>query len=109
MNNDSKIIRKIQDSRVMRALKDVDVSKASKFILTKQCKSCNREIPIQEEICPECKVQNTNMLLSMLNGVAIAFFIMFFILGFFMPSLWFFSTVSILVFIAVNKIKSKLS
>ena len=109
MNNDSKIIEKIKDSRIMKALTDSDVSKAVKFISTKQCKSCKKEIPIQEEICPECKAQDMNAAISLFNGVMIAFFIMFFILGFFMPKLWFFSIVSILVFIAVNKLKSRLS
>ncbi len=103
MNKDSKIIRRIQDSRFMKALKDADVSKSAKFISTKQCKKCRKDIPIHEEICPVCKAQNTNMFISLLNGVAIAFFI----LGFFMPRFWLFSIASILFLIAVNKVKSK--
>ncbi len=91
----------------MKAIREVDLATASRFIVTKQCKSCKKEIPIQEEICPECKANSTNAFISSVSGVALAFSIMFCILGFFMPTLWIISIISVAVFIAVNKFKPR--
>ena len=78
-----------------------------KALATTRCKSCHKEIPLHEETCPECGGSTSNIVFSVISGFAIAFFLMFLVLGFMRSDLWIWSILSIVILIVVNKLKTK--
>ncbi len=107
MDKDSKIMKKLQDSQMMKALKE-DVTKSTKFIATTTCMTCHEKMLLGEETCPECKSKSSNELFSVINAFLVVSFAMFLLLGFLRPRLWLLSIVSLLLYIVLNKLKTRI-